>query len=513
MFMAVKPQASAPVGNEFVESNLRSPGADAGRFLQTASAEPAMSAMRRRGAVSALLLGILFAGFVWLVMRAYGQIAVRNQGYVPYSDAPINYRSEDLSDPVAKLQQELDQGKATLQYEPAHGYLESVLKLLKVPVDSQTLVFSKTSFQYKKISPEHPRALYFNDDVYVGSVHEGKAIEIISFDPMQGAIFYLLDENKVEQPTFQRAELDCTQCHIASGTRGIPGVLLRSIYPTATGTQAPSSKSYITDQESPFNERWGGWYVTGKFGDQPHMGNAVVDGKQGSLQAGQPASTTLVALSKPFDSSTYLIPESDVVAHLVLAHQTQMHNLITLTNYKTRMAIYAQATRNKNAGIPLDEPLPESAREQFERPAEQLLRYMLFVNEAALPASGSPAIEDSSPFAREFAARGPRDQKGRSLRDFDLKTRIFRYPCSYLIYTESFDALPEPAKGYVYHRLLQVLTGQDQNPDFAKLSTADRRAILEILLATKPGLPEEWIDFAKANHIRIAGKHTLPRQV
>jgi hypothetical protein len=500
--MIVKPQGPMPPGNEFAEASLGSPGSDAGGVLQTGAltAEPAMSATRRHGAVSALLLGLLFAGLVWLVMQAYGQIAVRNQGYVPYSDAPINYRSAELSDPVAKLQQQLDQGKETLRYASGHGYLESVLKLLAVPVDSQTLVFSKTSFQYKKISPEHPRALYFNDDVYVGSVHEGKAIEIISFDPMQGAIFYLLDENKEDRPTFQHAELDCTQCHIAAGTRGVPGVLLRSVYPTATGTQAPSSTSFITDQESPFSERWGGWYVTGMFGGQPHMGNAVVDGKQESAQSGQPVTNNLVALSQPFDSSTYLIPDSDVVAQLVLAHQTQMHNLITLTNYKTRMALYAQATR----------PLPESAREQFVLPAEQLLRYMLFVNEAALP--GSVSSGGSSAFAREFAARGPRDQKGRSLRDFDLKTRIFRYPCSYLIYTESFDALPEPAKGYVYHRLLQVLTGQDQSPDFAKLSGQDRRAILEILVATKPGLPEEWIDYAKSHH--IAGKHAHPgRQV
>jgi hypothetical protein len=255
----------------------------------------------------------------------------------------------------------------------------------------------------------------------------------------------------------------------------------------------------------------GGWYVTGKLGNQPHMGNAVVDGKQGTGQAGQPATSTLVSLSRPFDSTTYLIPDSDIVAHLVLAHQTQMHNLITLTNYKTRMALYAQATQNKNSGAPATEPLPESARAQFERPAEQLLRYMLFVNEATLPGSGSAG--GSSTFAKEFAARGPRDRKGRSLRDFDLKTRIFRYPCSYLIYTESFDALPEPAKGYVYHRLLQVLAGQDQSPDFARLSAADRRAILEILLATKSGLPEEWIGYAKSHHIRIAGKHPPPRQV
>jgi hypothetical protein len=448
---------------------------------------------------------------MWLATEAQGQIAVRNQGYVPYSDAPINYRSDNLIDPVAKLQEQLNQGKTSLQYEPEHGYLKSVLKLLKIPVDSQTLVFSKTSFQYKKISPEHPRALYFNDDVYVGSVHEGKAIEIVSFDPMQGAIFYLLDEHKVDHPIFQRAELDCTQCHIAAGTRGVPGVLLRSIYPTSTGTQAPSSKSFITDQESPVQERWGGWFVTGKLGDQTHMGNAVVDDKQPTAQPDQAALARLITLSKPFDASSYLVPDSDIVAHLVLAHQTQMHNLITLTNYKTRLALYAQADRNKAAGLPEDAPLSDSARQQFEKPAEQLLRYLLFVNEVPLSTSGNAShIEGSSIFAKEFATRGVRDSKGRSLRDFDLRTRIFRYPCSYLIYTESFDALPEPAKGYIYHRLFEVLTEQDQSPDFAKLSQQDRRAILEILLATKPGLPGEWRDYAKSNRIRIAGKRQHP---
>jgi len=347
-------------------------------------------------------------------------------------------------------------------------------------------------------------------------VHEGKAIEIVSFDPMQGAIFYLLDEHKLERPTFQRAELDCTQCHIAAGTRGVPGVLLRSIYATSTGTQAASTPSFITDQESPIKDRWGGWYITGKLGSQSHMGNAVVDDPQGNQQKtsgpDQAAVNKRIALSGSFDRSSYLIPDSDVVAHLVLAHQTQMHNLITLTNYKTRLALYAQSIRNKSDGLAADTPLSESARQQFERPAEQLLRYLLFVNEAPLSVSGSEQIEGSSTYAREFAARGIRDSRGRSLRDFDLKNRIFRYPCSYLIYSASFDALPEPAKGYVYHRLLQVLTGQDQSAEFSKLSSEDKRAIFEILLATKSGLPEEWREYAKSNHmhIHLAGNRPHP---
>jgi hypothetical protein len=200
---------------------------------------------------------------------------------------------------------------------------------------------------------------------------------------------------------------------------------------------------------------------------------------------------------------------SDVVAHLVLAHQTQMHNLITLTNYKTRLALYSQAQQAKSAPaadatMPADTPLSESGRQQFERPAEQLLRYLLFANETPLPGEDRQKVIGSSAFAREFAARGIRDSKGRSLRDFDLSTRIFRYPCSYLIYSDAFDALPEPAKGYVYHRLLEILSGQDKSQDFAKLSGEDRRAVLEILLATKPQLPKEWNDYAKSNHLRVA---------
>jgi hypothetical protein len=466
---------------------------------------------RRLRTASVWIALVALPSIGWLVLRAHAQIAVRNQGYVPFSDAPINYRSEDLSDPVAKLQHQLDQGKATLKYEQEYGYLKSVLELLKVPVDSQTLVFSKTSFQYKKISPEHPRALYYNDDVYVGKVHEGKAIEVIAFDPIQGAIFYLLDEHKVDHPTFQRAELDCTQCHIAAGTRGVPGVLLRSIYPTSTGTQAPNSKSFITDQESPFKDRWGGWYVSGDAGSQAHMGNEVVDEQQSAAGAQQGEVKRLISLSGPFAASAYLTPDSDIVAHLVLAHQTQMHNLITLTNYKTRLALYTAANRNKDAGLPAGTPLSESDRQQFERPAEQLLHYLLFRNEAPLTGSDTENIDKTSAFAKEFASRGIRDRKGRSLRDFDLRTRIFRYPCSYLIYSDSFDSLPEPAKGYVYHRLLEILTGEDKSSDFASLSENDRRTILEILFSTKPGLPEEWRDYAKSNHMHIRLARSRPR--
>lgn len=426
--------------------------------------------MKRLAAASTLLAAMLAS------VAAHAQIAVQNQGYIPYSDAPIFYRSNDISDPVTKLQQKLEAGKAKLVHDGSqHGYLKSVLQLLDIPVSSQTLVFSKTSFQYPKISPAHPRALYFNDDVYIGVVNDGKEIEVVSFDKQQGAIFFILHEQKAEAPRFDRAELDCTQCHIAAGTRGVPGVLLRSVFPTRTGTLAPGSRSFITDQDSPFSERWGGWVVSGPLAGGTLANAATPDGATGRVPA-------LEALPTAYDTAAYLHPTSDAVALLVLAHQTQMHNLITLTNYRTRIAAAAAGAT------------PEKVRAEFEKPAEQLLRYLLFANEAPLPEpeAKAKAIIASSPYAREFAARGPRDSKGRSLRDFDLYTRTFRYPLSYLVYSEAFDALPEPAKGYVYDRLLQVLQGEDRSGDFDSLTPEDRRAIFEILLETKPNLPPAW---------------------
>lgn len=441
-----------------------------------------MARLRRPFAV--LFTIALFAAGV------HGQIAVKRQGYIPYSEAPIRYLQDELHDPVAELEKQLEDGTVKFSYDERLGYLPAVLKALHISQDSQTLVFSKTSFQYKKISPEHPRALYFNDDVYVGFVHEGKALEIISFDPNQGAAFYLLDANKSEHPKFERAELDCTQCHIAPGTRNVPGVLVRSIYPSPTGTLANSTDSSVTGQETPISKRWGGWYVTGAAGKEHTMGNAVMPAGYGSANGphGDP-DQSLQPIEQRFVKAEYLNPDSDIVAHLVLAHQTQAHNLITLTNYKTRIALFDHA-KSGDANTPLT---PEE-RAKFEKPAEELVKYLLFANEAPL----SAAVSGNNSYARSFAATGLRDRKGRSLREFDLKTRLFRYPVSYLIYSDQFDQLPAEAKSYVYHRLYQVLSGEDQSPAFEKLSAADRTAAYQILLATKPHLPEEWRQSAAA---------------
>ena len=378
--------------------------------------------------------------------------------------------------------------KQSSAYETGHGYLRSVLAALHVPVESQTLVFSKTSFQYPKISPEEPRALYYNDDVYVGQVHDGKSLEFVSFDPIQGAIFYVMDEHKVDHPRFERSELDCIQCHVATSTHGVPGVMLRSVFTSPSGVQAPKTPQFITGQESPMKDRWGGWYVTGTHGSQTHMGNSLLAEGAAADQLDRKAGSNVLSLRSRVDTEKYLTGTSDIVAHLVLAHQTQMHNLITQTNYQTRIALANDEAKKVPAGT-----ISDAARKQFERPAEALVRYLLFANEAPF----AEAVKGDSGFAEEFVSRGPRDSQGRSLRDFDLQKRIFKYPCSYLIYSEAFDSIPGPAKEFIYKRMFDILSGREQGPEFASLSGTDRRAILEILVATKPGLPEEWKQFAQ----------------
>jgi hypothetical protein len=222
------------------------------------------------------------------------------------------------------------------------------------------------------------------------------------------------------------------------------------------------------------------------------MGNVIVQDPDHPEAIDRAAGTNLADISARIEKDAYLSTDSDIVAHLVLGHQTQMHNLITLTNYKTRIALY-EAQSQKTGDDKSPAALSDEARRQFKEPAEELVRYLLFANETPL----TGPVQGTSGFAREFASLGPRDKHGRSLRDFDLRTRIFKYPCSYLIYSESFDSLPDPAKQYVYRRLFEVLTGRDQSEAFARLSRQDRQNIFEILLATRKGLPDEWKRYGK----------------
>ncbi len=387
-------------------------------------------------------------------------------GYYPLLDTDvIRYQTTPPNDPVARFQRRLDHGDARLSFRKPQGYLLSVLEQLNIPLSSQTLVFSKTSSQIEKIGPATPRALYFNDDVYIGWVQGGNVLEAASTDPAQGTMFYTLDQREQLQPKFVRRD-ECLQCHASPKTIGVPGLLLRSVFPAADGTPRPALASFDTNHSSPLSERWGGWYVTGTHGSQRHMGN----GWLGLAESG----ANVTSLAGLFNVSAYATPHSDLVALMVLAHQTRLHNLISRVNWETRLALHQQGAS------------AEAISGRIHNAVEILLRSMLFADEARLEAP----VRGTSGFAAEFAALGPRDASGRSLRDLDMDSRIFRYPCSYLIYSEAFDALPKPALDYFYRRLWEVLTGLDKN--FDGLKKFDRESILNILRATKAGLPDYW---------------------
>lgn len=425
------------------------------------------------------------------------QPVVKTQGFLPFADAPIYYRtSKTLSDQITRLNHQLERNEVKLDYDSTNGYLRSVLKHLGIPVSSQTLVYSKTSLQFQHISPATPRALYFNDNVYVGQVLNAKSLELIAFDATQGAVFYVLGEQKVSTPRFERAQLDCVQCHIAAATHGIPGVIVRSVLTNPAGYPKGGAPVHTMGQETRFADRWGGWYVTGSPTPETHAGNMKTG--NAPIEFGR----NLPSLKGVIDTGRFLSDQSDIVAHLVLAHQTQMHNLITETNYRYRLGAHADSERARKSGQEFS-GLSEETRRQYQAAAEATLRYLLFTNEVPLAAP----IQGGSGFTGDFAALGPRDRRGRSLRDFDLQRRIFKYPCSYLVYSDAFDAIPAPAREYLLNRLFEVLAGRDQSHDFAGLSAADRRAILEILVDTKPGLPLEWTQFLQQ---QTKSRYTTP---
>ncbi|MEO8130047.1 MAG: hypothetical protein ABI822_23290 [Bryobacteraceae bacterium] len=429
----------------------------------------------------------------WLLCAVPAILAVRaladlEGSYVlPLDDDAIGYETAPLHDAITLLQAKLNDSTARLSHHPDLGYLPGLLKALNVPVSSQTLVFSKTSFQAPRISPHTPRAVYFNDTVSVGYVRGGDVLEISVLDPKQGVIFYTLDQERTRTPQIQRRQ-ECLQCHASSKSLGIPGNILRSIYPDSSGQPLFQAGGFITDHRSPMKERWGGWYVTGTHGSQLHMGNTFVE-----KPAADPTGLDLTAganitdLSRRFDTGAYLSPHSDIVALMVLEHQIRMQNLIIRVGFESRMALHSQADINRMLGKPVTE-FSESTVRRINNPAEYLVSYMLFTDEALL----TEPVAGTSGFTAEFPRQGPRDRKGRSLRDFDLARRVFRYPCSYMIYSEAFDQLPEPTKERIYRRLWEVLTGRDQTKAYATLTAADRQAVLEILRETKPGLPAYW---------------------
>jgi hypothetical protein len=381
-------------------------------------------------------------------------VAQRTDVFVASRDhAAIAYSTGRTSNVITGLSARLDSGTASLSFDPATGYLRSVLDALSIPVESQVLVYSQTSFQAKKISRSNPRALYFNDRVAVGYVRGGDILEVAAQDAKQGTIFYTLAQSQTDKPHFKRDD-QCLSCHLSWETRGVPGTFVMTVLPRRSDDDYANGS--IVDDRMTLSERWGGWFVTGA---RVPESMANVEMIQPNMPPTGPRRVPAKSsLDGAFDSRGYLTMFSDVVSLMILEHQAHATNLITRAGWEHRIG-------SPHVGLAV----------------EELVDYLLFVDEATLP----HPIKGSSGFADKFATLGPRDSKGRSLRELDLNTRLMRYPLSYMIYSPGFEGLPDEVKRGVLSRIDDVLTGKDARKKYAHLTPDSRMAIRQVLAETR----------------------------
>jgi len=396
-----------------------------------------------------------------LLLAALAVSQERTDVFVSSRDHPaIAYTSAPTSDRVALLNQRLSDG-AVLQFDERRGYLGSVLDMLGVPVESQVLVFSQTSAQAERISMASPRAIYFDEAVAVGWVPGADVLELAAHDSRQGVVFYTLPQKRTAAPRFERQQ-SCLLCHLTWETLGVPGMTMISTFPMSDDPHAYAS-GVTVDHRTPLQERWGGWYVSGQAPSTHHLGNRRVVVPAAEYPPPRLPSPAFESLDRLFDARDYPSACSDIVGLLVLSHQVHATNLITRLGWEARLA---------------DSPAAPRVREAIAA----LVDYLLFVDEAPFAVNARGACG----FDRRFAATGPRDRQGRSLRDFDLSRRLFKYPCSYMIYSAAFDALPAAVRMEVFSRMRRILSGEERAERYATLSAADRRAVATILRETKP---------------------------
>lgn len=397
-----------------------------------------------------------------------------------YEHEAIGYSTSKPDNPVSRLQARITAGEVVLEHDDEFGWLESLLRELEIDASSQMLVYSKTSLQRRAISPRTPRALYFNDTTYIGYPNGGDIIEISVADPKLGAVFYSLDQGNIEQAVITRETDRCLACHGSSAhTDGIPGHIVRSVFTDERGFPELSLGSFQTTPESPLKERWGGWYVTGRVGDNPHLGNQWVENPD-DAERYSPAREKLAGWPSRVDKADYPDDTSDIAALLVLEHQIAVHNALTKARFAAERALWDERVLDEAFGDSEDE-LRDSTLGRIDRAATALVEQLFCLDAASL----APGIVPDAEFAKQFAARGPQDSQGRSLRDFGLETHLFRYPCSFLVYGEAFRTLPQELKEIVVARMTEWLAEGIPKRDSA-ISPAKRKAILEILRETHP---------------------------
>lgn len=382
-------------------------------------------------------------------------------------------------DPVEALMRRLEAGSASLQYDASTSYLRSLLRELGVSEDSQMLVFSKTSLDAPYVSPQTPRAIYFNAEVAVALTPGAPEIELTAVGARAGLSFYTIDVRETAMPRLQ-ARGDCGGCHQGVSTPNVLSLVMMSLPTKPDGSTFDTLPFEYVDQRTPFERRWGGWYVTGTHGSQPHRGNAVIADVVRALDANAPSlpgTQNVTTLADRFETSRYLTGTSDIVALMTFEHQAHVTNAMLSAIRASRIVDNPSTATLRNT----------TPQEVLSRAIDQLVNAMLFADVDDLRAP----VKGVSTFAATFMALGPKDADGRSLRDLDLERRVLRHPVSYMIYSGLFDGLPEMVKAPLLQRLHDGLTGGTAAP-FARYSEAERRTAFAIIQATKAGLPDYW---------------------
>ena len=340
-------------------------------------------------------------------------------------------------------------------------------------------MFSKTSLQRHRVSPQNPRALYFGVDAYVGWIPGAASLEVAVGDDRLGLAFYTLSQDPEEAPVLVRDD-SCLSCHASARTRDEPGLLLRSVFPDEDGDPIASAGDADMDFRQPFEDRWGGWLVTGEF-EGAHRGNGVaVEDGRGGFRVASRSATDLRALAGSFTAETYPAPTSDVAALLALEQQATIHNLVVRASMQARYLLQKDATVNAL----LDEQgvRPQTAR-ILDGLAKQLAAALLMDGEADLaPHRAAPAPA----FADAFAALWPRSARGTRLGVLDLSRRTFTLPLSPMVHAPAFGRLPELLRARVLRRL-EVAIARGVPPGDVRLQRAERDALQAHLAETLSG--------------------------
>lgn len=410
---------------------------------------------------------------IFPILALVNTVPMLAQDDSPYEqDYPVmNYGSAPLQDVVTELQAQIDSGEVSLKFDSQRGYLDATLAALDISTTSQLLVFSRTSVQQPLISPQTPRAIYFNEDVYVAWVQKSNLLEIASMDPNLGPVFFTLNQIESKNPQFNREFRSCLRCHDSFSLTGggTPRFMMSSNYTGVAGQLVSHEGSIMTTSRTPIRSRWGGWYVTGFHGEQRHLGNVLVQTAADIADENLARMGNRETLSTLTEIDPYITPYSDIVALLVIEHQIEVQNKIARTNFHARILL------EKKEDLEDDE-----VARGLEVLGEELLHSLFMVGQPPL----TDAIEGTSGFTEAFEEAGRKDGQGRSLWDLDMEQRLFKHPLSYQIYSNAYAGLPAQIKEIVATRMEEILSDDNNEDTYAHLSDEDKQAIREILSAT-----------------------------